>query len=104
MSREMLYIIVMALVTYLIRALPFVLFRRRIRSRFVRSFLYYTPFAVLSAMTVPAVFTCTGHALSSVVGCAAAVAAALMGKKLLFVAAAAVCAAFIAEALLPLLA
>ena len=48
---------VMALVTYLIRMAPFVAFRRQIQSRFLRSFLYYIPYAVLSAMTIPAIFS-----------------------------------------------
>ncbi|MEI3147040.1 MAG: AzlD domain-containing protein [Merdibacter sp.] len=52
-----LYIAVMAAVTYLIRCLPLVCFSRRIKSRFLQSFLYYVPYAVLGAMTFPAVFT-----------------------------------------------
>lgn len=50
------YIAVMALVTYLIRMLPLVIFRKKIENRFIRSFLYYIPYAVLAAMTFPAVF------------------------------------------------
>ena len=46
------YLIVMATVTYLVRMLPLAFFRKKIRSRFVRSFLYYVPYAVLTAMTV----------------------------------------------------
>ena len=53
------YIGVMALVTYLIRLLPLVLFTQKINNVFVRSFLYYVPYAVLGAMTVPAIFTST---------------------------------------------
>ena len=49
------YIAVMALVTYLIRMLPLVIFRKKIENRFIRSFLYYIPYAVLAAMTFPAV-------------------------------------------------
>ena len=49
------YILVMALTTYLIRALPLVLFRKPIQSRFVRSFLHYVPVACLTAMTFPAI-------------------------------------------------
>ena len=55
-SRFLTYLLVMAGVTYLIRMLPFTLFRRQIRSRFLRSLLYYLPYAVLSAMTIPAIF------------------------------------------------
>ena len=47
------YVLVMAAVTYLIRMLPLTVLRRDIRSRFFRSFLYYVPYAVLTAMTIP---------------------------------------------------
>ena len=47
---------VMAMVTYLIRMLPLSLFRKKIKSRFVLDFLYYVPYAVLAAMTIPGVF------------------------------------------------
>ena len=59
-STFLIYLAVMAGVTYLIRMLPLVLFRRKIESRFIRSVLYYMPYAVLTAMTVPAVFSSTG--------------------------------------------
>ena len=96
-------IFVMAGVTYLIRMLPLAVFQRKIRSRFVRSFLYYIPYAVLSAMTVPAIFTSTGNWISSAVGCAAAVALGFMGKKLLTVALAACGAAYVAELVIRLI-
>lgn len=51
-----LYIAVMAGVTYLIRMIPFTLFKKKIKSRFIQSVLYYIPYAVLSAMTFPAIF------------------------------------------------
>ena len=54
-----LYIAAMALTTYLIRVLPLTIFRRPIRSRFLRSFLHYVPYACLSAMTFPAILTST---------------------------------------------
>ena len=89
------YIAVMAGVTYLIRMLPFTLFRRKIRSRFVRSFLYYIPYAVLSAMTIPAVFYATGNVTTSVVGAAVAVVLAYMRLPLIVVALAASAAALL---------
>ena len=55
------YLAVMAIVTYLIRMVPMVAFRRQVKSRFVRSFLAYVPYAVLTAMTVPDVLYCTGY-------------------------------------------
>ena len=51
-----LYIVVMAGVTYLIRMLPLALLRKKLRSRFIKSFLFYVPYAVLAVMTVPAIF------------------------------------------------
>lgn len=63
MTAQMLcYIAVMAGTTYLIRALPMLLVRRKIKSHFVQSFLYYVPYAVLAAMTVPAILESTASA------------------------------------------
>ena len=59
------YILVMAGVTYLIRMVPFTFFTKKIESRYVRSFLKYIPYAVLSAMTIPAIFTSTGNVITS---------------------------------------
>ena len=84
-----LYIAVMAGVTYLIRMIPFTLFRKKIRSPCSRSFLHYIPYAVLSAMTVPAIFYSTGSIPTAVAGTAAAVVLAYLGKPLIVVALAA---------------
>lgn len=94
------YIIVMAGVTYLIRMLPFVIFRKKIKSRFVKDFLYYVPYAVLGAMTIPAVFFSTGNIISAVIGLAAALVLAFKGKGLLPVAIAGCAAAFAMELIL----
>ncbi len=90
------YIAVMAVVTYLIRMLPFTLFRRKIESRFIRSFLYYIPYAVLSAMTIPAIFYATGDMVTSVIGAAVALVLAYFKLPLIVVALAASAAALIA--------
>ena len=63
------YLLIMAAVTYLVRMIPLVLVRRKITNRFVRSFLYYVPYSVLTVMTVPAIFFSTGHIVSAAVGC-----------------------------------
>ena len=97
------YIAVMALVTYIIRAVPFVAFRKKISSRFVRSLLYYLPYSVLSAMTIPAIFSSTGNPVSGICGFAAAFVCALKGKSLLFVALAACVCAFAAAAVMSIL-
>lgn len=90
------YIAVMAGVTYLIRMLPFTLFRRKIESRFIRSFLYYIPYAVLSAMTIPAIFYATGNVVTSVIGAVVAVVLAYLRLPLIVVALAASAAALLA--------
>ncbi len=92
-----LYLLVMAGVTYLIRVLPLVLCREKIENRFIRSFLYYIPYAVLSAMTIPAIFYSTGYLVSALLGLAVAVILSFMEKKLLTVAIGACCTVFIVE-------
>ena len=89
------YVAVMASVTYLIRMIPFTLFRKKIQSPFFRSLLYYIPYAVLSAMTIPAIFTSTGSVVTSLVGTAVAVVLAYFGKPLIVVALAASAAALV---------
>ena len=89
------YIAVMAGVTYLIRMIPFTLFKKKIKSPFFRSFLYYIPYAVLSAMTIPAIFYSTGNLTTSLIGTAVAVALAYFNCPLIIVALAAAASAFI---------
>ena len=91
-----LYIAVMAGVTYLVRMIPFTLFRRQIKSRYIRSVLYYLPYAVLSAMTIPAIFYSTGNFITAAVGTAVAVILAFFRMPLIVVALAAAGSAFIA--------
>ncbi len=89
------YIAVMAVVTYLIRMIPFTFFRKKITSRFFRSFLYYIPYAVLSAMTIPAIFYSTGNFVTAVAGTVVAVILAYFDLPLIVVALSASAAAFI---------
>lgn len=93
------YLIVMAGVTYLIRVIPFVLINKKIENRFINSFLYYIPYAVLSAMTFPAILYATGSIISAVAGLLAAIFIAYKGKGLLIVAIGA-CAAVLAVELI----
>ena len=91
---------VMALVTYIPRMIPLTFMRRKITNRFVRSFLHYTPYAVLTAMTLPAILYSTSSMYSAVVGLLVAVLLAYRNRGLLTVALGAVGAVFIAERLL----
>lgn len=90
----LLYIAVMAGVTYLVRMLPMAVFRKKIKSKFVKSLLYYIPYAVLGAMTFPTIFYSTGSFVSALVGLIAAVVLAFLDKSLIIVACAACAAAY----------
>ena len=90
-----LYLLAMAGVTYLIRMLPLVLIKEKIKNKFLLSFLLYIPYAVLTVMTIPAVFTSTAHIISAVLGFVAALIVAWRGKSLPVVAAVA-CGAVLA--------
>lgn len=91
------YILVMAVTTYLVRALPLILLKKPIKSRFLRSFLHYIPVACLTAMTFPAILYATDHILSGIVGLAVAVLLAFKNKSLIVVAASSCAAVFIVE-------
>lgn len=87
------YILAMALSTYLVRVVPLTLFTKKITSRFFKSFLYYVPYAVLSAMTFPAIFSATGNSTTSLIGTAVALVLAYFKLPLIVVAiAASLCA------------
>ena len=97
-----LYILVMAVVTYLIRMLPLTLFKKEIKSRFIKSVLFYVPYACLSAMTVPAILHATSSLISGIVGLIVAFLMAFFERSMLTVALAACAAVFLTERLLPL--
>ncbi|MCM1545255.1 MAG: AzlD domain-containing protein [Ruminococcus sp.] len=90
-----LYIAVMTVATYLMRVIPFTLFRKKIKSRFFQSFLYYIPYAVLSAMTIPAIFYSTGSFSTAICGTVIAIVLAYFKLPLIVVALAASLAAFV---------
>ncbi len=77
-----LYILVMAGVSYLIRALPVTVFRKPIKSRFIRSFLYYVPYATLAVMTFPAILEATQSRISGGVALVVGLLAAWFGADL----------------------
>lgn len=94
------YILVMAGVTYLIRMLPLALSKKEITSPFVKSFLYYVPYACLAAMTFPAILFSTASIVSAAVGFGVALVAAYKEKSLLTVALIACGAVFVVERVL----
>ena len=90
------YIAAMAITTYLVRMIPFAFFTKKIKSRFIKSFLYYIPYAVLSAMTIPAIFFSTGSLITAVAGTIVALILAFFGLPLIVVALSSSAAVFIA--------
>ena len=101
--RIYIYILVMAVTTYLIRALPLTLFTKPIKNRFIKSFLHYVPTACLTAMTFPAILSATEHTVSGALGLAVAVALSLRKKSLIVVAVASCAVVFLTEQLIQFL-
>ena len=97
------YILAMAVTTYLIRMLPLTVFRKPIKSRFVRSFLHYVPYACLTAMTFPAILYDTTYILSGIAALVVAVILAFRGKSLIVVSLASCAVVFISERIIALL-
>lgn len=95
-----LYLLVMAGVTYLIRMLPLVLVKKKIKNRYLLSFLYYIPYAVLAVMTVPAMFYASDSPVAAAIGFLVAVALAYCGKSLVTVAAFSCLAVFVCDLLI----
>lgn len=90
-------LLVMAGVTYLIRMIPLALVTKKIQNRYIKSFLFYVPYAVLGAMTFPAIFYSTSNIIAAVLGTAVAVLLAYREKSLITVALSACAAVFVAE-------
>ena len=86
LGKMALMILVMAGVTYVIRMIPFVFFRKKIKSKYLLSLLFYIPYAVLSAMTFPAIFYSTGNFYTALIGTVVALIASLTKRSLLTVA------------------
>jgi branched-subunit amino acid transport protein len=101
-SKLLIYIFIMAGVTYLIRMLPMSIFKQKIDNSFIRSFLYYIPYAVLGSMTFPAIFTSSASLWSAVAGTIVAVLLSFKEKGLLTVALAACSTVYVAELILRL--
>lgn len=85
MSSTYLYLLVMALVTYLIRVLPLTLIRREIKNVYIRSFLYYVPYVTLAVMVFPAILDSTASQISGLIGFIVAVILAYAGRSLITV-------------------
>ena len=93
----LIYILIMAGVTYLVRVLPITLIRRQIKNRFLKSFLYYVPYVTLAVMTFPAILNATQSPISGAIALVAGITLAWFGASLFKVAIASCSVVFIAE-------
>lgn len=103
MNDFFIYLLILSGSTYLIRTLPFAFFKKPIENKFVKAFLYYIPYAVLAAMTLPAIFYSTGNVASSMVGLCLGCIFAYKGKGLTLVAVVSCLGAFFTEAIIMML-
>ncbi len=103
MKNFYIYLIVMAGVTYLIRMLPLVLVKEKIKNKYLLSFLYYIPYAVLSAMTFPAIFYATDSVISAVVGTTVAIILAYFRRSMVTVAALSCAMVFVTELIMKMI-
>ena len=103
MKNFYIYLIVMAGVTYLIRMLPMVLIKKKIKNKYLLSFLYYIPYAVLSAMTFPGIFYSTGSVVSAAAGTAIALILAYLKRSMVTVAAVSCAVVFLTELIMKMI-
>ena len=84
--KMILLVLTMAGVTFVIRAIPLTFFRKQIKNKYIRSVLYYIPYAVLSAMTFPYIFYSMGNVYTALIGTIVALVASLTKRSLIVVA------------------
>lgn len=90
-------IFTMALVTYIPRVLPLAIFRKKIKNKFIKSFLLYMPYGVLAAMIFPDILYSTSSLISAICGMIIALLLAYKNLGLLPVALGATAVVFIIE-------
>lgn len=86
MNNNYIYILVMAVTTYLIRVLPLTLIRKPIKNQFLQSFLYYVPYVTLTVMTFPAILDVTQSPISGAAALIVGIIAAWSGIQMFQVA------------------
>lgn len=102
MYRNLIAVALMALVTYIPRVLPMAVFRKEIKSVFIKSFLHYVPFAVLAALTFPDIFSSTNSLYSAICGTIVAIILAYREKSLVIVAIFSMLAVYLSDMIIQL--
>ncbi len=91
------YLLIVVLTTYLIRAIPFSLITKKVTNLYIKSFLYYIPYTVLAAMTIPSALYVTGSIYSAIAGIIVALIVSIKKSNLTLVALASVLGALVVE-------
>lgn len=100
MSKVFYAILIMAIVTYIPRVLPIAIFKKKIESKVIKSFLFYVPYAVLGAMTFPGIFYIKAGLLPAIGGTILALVLAYFEQGLMKVAVGAVAMVYIISAII----
>ena len=100
---NIIYILVMAAVTYAVRVLPLTLIRKSIKNTFLKSFLYYVPYVTLAVMTFPAIIEATSSPISGIIAFVFGVIVAFFGGNIFTTAVVCCVSVFVAELILPLI-
>ena len=98
--RVIVSVIIMALITYIIRVVPITILKKEVQSNFIKSFLYYVPYAVLAALTFPSIFWATEDTMTAAIGTITAVVLALCNQGLVVVAVGAILAVYLSGMIL----
>lgn len=97
MNNAIFYILVMAVVTYLIRVIPLIITRKEIKNVYIRSFLYYVPYVTLAVIIFPSILQSTASIVSALVGFIVAIIFSLRGASIVTVALLACISVFVVE-------
>ena len=84
-------------ISYLMRMIPLVFCKGKIKNKFLNSFLYYIPFAVMTSIIIPEVFSSTSSLASAISGVIVAVVLGLLGQNMLVIALASTAVVFVIE-------
>lgn len=101
-SKILITVAIMSIITYLVRVIPLLVFRKPIKNKYVSSFLTYLPYGVLTAMIIPDIFTSTAGIISGAIGAIVAIILAYFKRGLVIVALGATAAVYLTELLITL--
>lgn len=72
----------MIFVSFLLREIPILFFKKPVKSVFIRSFLYYMPYVTLSVMTFPAMIYTPSSAVFGIISLTIGIVCAFLGLGL----------------------